>query len=337
MEPTPRYPLTPAALGNGVNVRVGNTVQATLFEHISTAAGPEHNLATSVELEPYPLTGTWRVRWPLAFGAIIGEIDAATRTDYALTDVIHECGFIPTAQATFALDRFTGTYDVTVHLALPQFVVPRNNPADGAGVLPSGGISADEHILVDVTTGEYTEAEILRMSPGQWLVELSTHEDTVVVTCDGRVLGTLSEQDSAEVRVLLETLTSDPAPLLARAMLIDGAVTLDVARYSTAKTLRHLPSLPVTEIPAPNVFQVYEFGDGTMAVTVDSTAAVAPEDQPKPTGAARTVDTPTTVAPPEKPEELEEELSEVEKVRLRRAQRDHSDRGTNAGRHRATD
>lgn len=346
MEPTPRYPLTPTTLGDGANVRVGNLVQATLFDHISTVAGSEHNLATSVELEPHALTGTWRVRWPLAFGAIIGEIDAATRADYPLVDVIHECGFIPAAQASFELDRITGIYDVIVHLALPEFVVPRNNPVDGAMVLPSGSGGVHERLPVDVTAGDYTEAETKRLSPGQWLVGLNIHENTVVVTCDGRVLGALGERDSVEVRALLEMLIDDPAPVLARAMAKDGTVTLDIARQSTVQAMRNLPTLPVSEMPQPNSFQVFEFGDGTVAVTVDSSVAVDPDDQPIPAGNARTVILPDTISePPTKPiDETPTEpfpapigftppshdsvasennyLSEVEKVRVRRAQRD---------------
>lgn len=342
MDPTPRYPLIPTVLGDGMSVRVGNVVQAILFEHISTTAGPGRDLGTTVELEPYPLTGTWRVRWPLAFGAVIGEIDAETRAEFPLVESLHSRGITPSVHATFALNHATGVYDVTVHIALAPFVVPRNNAPAEAVVLPQG--SANEGILVQVAGGDYTATETMLMSPGHWLVGLNVHDETVVVTCEGRVLGTVGEHDNETVMALLDSLGE--APVFARAMAVDGSITLDIARHSTAHAVRNLPVLPVEEMPHPQPFHVFEFSDGTLAVTVEGPAAIDPDDQPAPKDSARTVavpgaprellfdDAPTQYFPAPvafTPSNADTEdtvaseesyLSEVEKVRLRRAERD---------------
>ena len=79
MEPTPRYPLAPTALGDGMRVRVGNVMHATVHESLGTAGGAGQAGLTTVELEPHPISGGWRVRWPQAHGSVIGEIAAADR------------------------------------------------------------------------------------------------------------------------------------------------------------------------------------------------------------------------------------------------------------------
>ena len=367
MEPTPRYPLTSTALGDGFHIEVDKVVQATLFEHAASAGARfarEGNrdrggdLETSVELSPYPLTGTWQVRWPHAFGAIIGHIDAETRSYYAPVELIHDCGFIPAARATFSLDRATGSYAVTVHLAPTEFVVARNNAPEGALVLPSGSGRPGERIYVEVAGGDFTATETMLMSPGQWLVGLSVLEGKVVVTCDDRVLGTLGAHDNDRIREILKQCEHEPTtPVLARAIIVEGAVTLDVARHATTTAVRNLPALPVAETPKPAPFHLYEYSDGTVAVTVEGYAAIDPEDQPSPKASARTVVVPEAPAETAEPEEAEAEyadsfddaptqyfpspvaftptsdgsakaaaddsyLSEVEKVRLRRAQRE---------------
>ena len=100
----PRYPLAPSALGGGSQLGVGNLVAATLFAHAGTPLDDEP-LRTTVELEPDPLTGGWRVRWPAAHGSVIGDIGAHERAPFRSVDTLHEAGLVPTAQATITFDR----------------------------------------------------------------------------------------------------------------------------------------------------------------------------------------------------------------------------------------
>lgn len=343
MEPLPRYPLAPTALGGGTELSVGNLVAATLFEHAGAPA-PDEPLQTTVELEPDPLTGEWRVRWPVAHGGIIGAISAADREAYRCVDTLHGAGLVPAAQARIYFDSLTASHRVVVLLAPAAMCVPRNNLLPGALLLP-GTVPGEAPVYVHVANGEFTAAETMLMSPGQWLVGLHLHEQTVVVTCGGRVLGTLDGHHSGPVRERIAALFAQGSDVKARAWAVDGSISVDVTRTPGAFPVRTLPPLPLPagpeiDVPAAEVFQ---FSDGSIAVTVDLAFAIDPEDwvQPRPGGrtvarVARTAepaeDSPTQYfpafvdfTPPRSADgdnaANEAYLTEVEKVRLRRAQR----------------
>lgn len=338
----PRYPLAPFALGGGTELSVGNLVDATLFERAGTP-NPHEPVHTTVELEPDPLTGAWRVRWPEAHGGIIGEISAEERAPYGSVDTLHEAGLVPSAQATITFDPLTATHRVVVHLAPPALCVPRNNLLPGALLLP-GTIPGESPVYVHVADGEFTAAETMLMSPGQWLVGLHLHEQTVVVTCGGRVLGTLDSYQAGPVREKLAAFFAQGSDVKARAWAVDGTISVDVTRAAGAFPVRTLPPLPLPagpEIDVPTA-EVYQFADGTLGITVDLASAIDPEDWVVARPGARTVapvhpaktdhDAPTQYFPafvdftPSGSDDGEASasetyLTEVEKVRLRRARR----------------
>lgn len=285
----PRYPLAPSALGGGTELSVGNLVAATLFAHAGAPLDDEP-LHTTVELEPDPLTGAWRVRWPVAHGSIIGDISAHERAPFSSVDTLHEAGLVPTAQAAITFDRLTASHRVTVQLAPPALCVPRNNLLPGALLLP-GTAPGEAPVYVHVADGEFTAAETMLMSPGQWLVGLHLHGHTVVVTCGGRVLGTLDTQQAGPIREKLAALFAQGSDVKARAWAVDGSISVDVTRTPGAFPVRTLPPLPLPagpEIDIPSA-EVYEFGDGSLVVTVDLSAAIDPDDWVHPRPGARTV------------------------------------------------
>lgn len=339
MEPLPRYPLAPSALGGGTELSVGSLIAATLFEHAGTPA-PDEPLHTTVELDPDPLTGAWRVRWPVAHGGIIGEISASDRAPYRSVDTLHEAGLVPTAQAFISFDRTTASHRVVVQLAPAAMCVPRNNLLPGALLLP-GTLPGEDSVYVHVADGEFTAAETMLMSPGQWLVGLHLHGRTVVVTCGGRVLGTLDPAQAGPVREKLAALFAQGSDVKARAWAVEGSISVDVTRTPGSFPVRTLPPLPLPagpEIDIPSA-EVYQFADGSLVVTVDLASAIDPEDFVHPREGARTVapvhpaqDAPTQYFPAfvdfNPPSEddgdaaaSETYLTEVEKVRLRRARR----------------
>lgn len=353
MEPLPRYPLAPAAVGGGTELTVGTLVAATLFEF---AGAPDSSapLQTTVELEPDPISGAWRVRWPAAHGCIIGEISASDRAAYRSVDTLHDAGLVPTANALISFDPDSSTHRVVVQLAPAALCIPRNNLSPGALLLP-GTIDGEEPLYVHVADGEFTAAETMLMSPGQWLVGLYLHGQTVVVTCGGRVLGTLDGDQAAPVREKIAALFAQGADVKARAWAVNGSISVDVTRAHGTFPVRTLPPLPLPagpeiEIPAPEIFY---FSDGSFVITVDLAAAIDPEDWVHPRSGARTVASVHTrqdvtdhaaasSAPDDAPTQYfpafvdfsptdtsndgeaaagEVYLTEVEKVRLRRAQR----------------
>lgn len=340
MEPIPRYPLAPTALGDGVLVDVENVVHAVIHEH---AGGPARlPLRTTVELEPHAVSGTWRVRWPQAHGAVVGSIGAAAREAYSPIERVHDAAMIPSAVATIDIDRRTGESTMGVHLAPPELAIPRNNPLDGAMVLPS---AAGETAMVNVSRGEFNANETLLMSPGQWIVGLRVHGGDVVVTCGGRALGTLDHDDAEGLRDRLEAFAATGAPVMARAYAVEGRIGVDCSITRGSGAVAHLPVLPPPPVETVQPFQVFTYADGTLAITVELAAAIDPEDQPRPRAGARGVtlpwtkqapdplrdDAPTQYFPapvgftPSESNDLAGEetyLSEVEKVRLRRAKRD---------------
>lgn len=343
MDPLPRYPLAPSALGGGNELSVGDLVATTLFEHAGTPT-PDTPLQTTVELEPDPLTGQWRVRWPAAHGGIIGAISAADRSAYRSVDTLHGAGLVPTAQALIHFDSATSSHRVVVQLAPAAMCVPRNNLLPGALLLP-GTVPGEPPVYVHVADGEFTAAETMLMSPGQWLVGLHLHEQTVVVTCGGRVLGTLDSRQAGPVREKIAALFAQGSDVKARAWAVEGTISVDITRTPGAFPVRTLPPLPLPagpdiDIPAA---EVYTFADGSIAVTVDLASAIDPEDWVQPRPGGRTVtpiaapressdDSPTQYFPafvdfnPSPTSDgdaaaSETYLTEVEKVRLRRARR----------------
>lgn len=289
MEPLPRYPLAPTALGGGNELSVGDLVAATLFEHAGTPASDEP-LHTTVELEPDPVTGEWRVRWPVAHGGIIGSISSADRAAYRSIDTLHSAGLVPSAHARISFDGLTAVHRVVVQLAPPTMCVPRNNLLPGALLLP-GTVPGEAPVYVHVANGEFTAAETMLMSPGQWLVGLHLHEHTVVVTCGGRVLGTLDGKQAGPVREKLAALFAQGSDVKARAWAVDGSISVDVTRTPGMFPVRTLPPLPLPagpEIDIPSA-EVFEFADGSIAVTVDLRSAIDPEDWVQPRPGGRTV------------------------------------------------
>ncbi|MCT1450069.1 hypothetical protein [Corynebacterium sp. p3-SID1194] len=305
MEPLPRYPLAPFAIGGGSDLSVGNLIAATLFTYAGTPDASDP-LNTTVELEPDPLTGAWRVRWPAAHGSIIGDITAHERAPFHSVDTLHEAGLVPAAQATITFDRLTAAHRVVVHLAPPALCVPRNNLLPGALLLP-GTVAGESPVYVHVADGEFTAAETMLMSPGQWLVGLHLHGHTVVVTCGGRVLGTLDARQSGPVREKLAALFAQSVDVKARAWAVDGSISVDVTRTPGIFPVRTLPPLPLPAGPEIDIpaAEIYEFADGSLVVTVDLSAAIDPEDWVYPRPGARTVDPvhPAQPAAPIFPEE----------------------------------
>lgn len=294
MEPLPRYPLAQAAPGGGTELSVGDLVAATLFEHAGAPA--DEPLHTTVELEPDPLTSQWRVRWPAAHGSVIGAISAADRSAYRCVDTLHGAGLVPTAHAVISFDPLTATHRVAVQLAPAAMCVPRNNLLPGALLLP-GTVPGEAAVYVHVADGEFTAAETMLMSPGQWLVGLHLHEQTVVVTCGGRVLGTLDGHQAGPVRAKIAALFAQGTDVKARAWAIDGAISVDVTRTAGAFPVRTLPPLPLPAGPEIDVAaaEVFQFSDGSIAVTVDLAHAIDPEDWIQARPGARTI-TPVTAA-----------------------------------------
>lgn len=326
------YPLVPAALGRAVPVKVGNLVAPTLFEAFGTC--PDGVVTVPVSLDPHPLSGTWRVRLPRAFGAVIGDIDAGVRAEYGEVDRVHEAGANATAEAAVAFDAARASFSAAVSLAPCELIMPRNNPVSDAVVLPTGTV-----LPVEVGSGEFTAAETMAMSPGQWLVELRTVGGAVVAVCDGRPLGAV---DSPQLKKLIDAHHAPSRPLMARAFAVGGAISID-ADLSGATPVE-LASFDLPEPFETAAWEVYEYADGTLAITVEREAAIDPEDwRDNPNPGARQItgpvspasvsageDTPTQYFPapvgftPPATESVDRErtyLTEVEKVRLRRAQR----------------
>lgn len=159
-------------------------------------------------------------------------------------------------------------------------------------MLLPGTVAGESPVYVHVADGEFTAAETMLMSPGQWLVGLHLHGHTVVVTCGGRVLGTLDARQSGPVREKLAALFAQNVDVKARAWAVDGSISVDVTRTPGIFPVRTLPPLPLPAGPEIDIpaAEVYEFADGSLVVTVDLSAAIDPEDWVYPRPGARTVD-----------------------------------------------
>ncbi len=353
-----RYPLSPSAWGAAVEVPVAGLIQASLFSDLGSASGTSY---VDVTLHPNPLSGTWRVRYA---GGVLGEITANLRELFPDIGRIHAAGLVPSTLAGVRLNPGSGLFDATVYLPPAPLAVPRGDAPAGARLLPPGDM-----YVVDTSTGEFSGGELAEASPGQWLVGLSPVGGAVVVTLGGRVLGSVAEDEAAEVRALMGAVLDD-APVAARAYALDGMVGLDLAAPDgPCPEVPPLPPAPVVPAPAAeNGPPVTEFPDGTWAVTVERYAAVDPGDVVEPSPGARRIGLPGTGAPEDAPQPQRtlgdlvhvgdvqppegpagpgidftptrtwhisagNYLTEVEKVRLRREAR----RRTGSGRHRLAD
>ena len=309
------YPLAPSAWGAAEEIDVDHLVQALLFSEVTSTFGTTY---LEVRLEPDPLTRGWRVR---AGEHVIGAIAAVVRSRFPAIERIHASGFVPSTIAGARFDSERGRCDVQVYLPPPQMCVPRNNAPAGAVVLGPGDM-----IAVDTSTGEFTAAELAARSPGQWLVGLSIVGDAVVITLDGRVLGTVSDADNAALASLIDAPTS-----YARAHIIDAMVGLDVSEPAAEPA-----PVPALTVPAPEPerdWNLVTFPDGTWSVVVERDAAIDPEDiaaparRSRPVAGPASIDfTPTTSFRASSAAYL----TEVEKMRIRREQQDAS----KGGRHR---
>lgn len=130
-EPT-RYPLAPAAWGTGEELPVEQLMQAALFSDFGSTKGTTF---IDVTLEPNPLSGGWRVRHN---GAALGHIPAWQRQRYSDMERINGSILVPATVASVHFHKETGQFDLRVILPPPQLAVPRNNAPDGAIVLPPG-------------------------------------------------------------------------------------------------------------------------------------------------------------------------------------------------------
>ncbi|MEX3505437.1 hypothetical protein [Corynebacterium sp. LK2510] len=324
-----RYLLSPSVWGMAVEVRVDKLVQASLFTDFG--ASPTMHFE-EVWLVPDPVGGTWRVHYR---GGVVGEISADARAQFPDIDRVHNAARVPHTIAGIMLNE-RGLFDATVFLPPTDLAVPRNNAPATARVLPPGDM-----YVVDATTGEFSAPELEAASPGQWLVGLTEVSGTVVATLDGRVLGSLSADDSAEVAAVLRADT----PTFARAFAVDAMVGLDLAaEASGAEPLPALPPLPPLPSDAaahdPESPAVVEFPDGTWAITVERDDAVGEEGILTPSPGARQVITSSGRAPsvdftPTRTWHISagNYLSEVEKVRLRR-EADRARGSEDGGRHR---
>ena len=309
------YPLAPSAWGAADEIDVDHLVQALLFSDIARTVGTTY---LEVQLEPDPMTRGWRVR---AGEHVIGAIAAAVRSRFPAIERIHASGFVPRTIAGARFDSERGRCDVQVYLPPPEVCVPRNNAPAGAVVLGPGDM-----IAVDTSTGEFSAAELAARSPGQWLVGLTLIDDAVVITLDGRVLGTVSDTDNAQLSPLI-----DAPATYARAHIVDSMVGLDISVPTSAPS-----PVPALTVPAPEPEREWDavtFPDGTWSVVVERDAAIDPEDVAEPAEHSRPVSsppsndfTPTTSFRASSAAYL----TEVEKLRIRRQQQD-TPRG---GRHR---
>ncbi|WP_288832208.1 hypothetical protein [uncultured Corynebacterium sp.] len=323
------YPLSPSAWGAAEEVPVRKVVQGLLYSDFSSGVGTSY---VRVALVPDPLSGTWRVR---SEGGVIGEVSAADRRRFPDIQRIHAAGLAPTTLAGVRLDDASGLFDATVFLPPASLAVPHNGAAPGSQVLPAGDMYA-----VDTSTGEFTAAQLAERSPGQWIVGLQVLGEAVVVTLEGRVLGSLPSDGGAEVRPFLEPLLDD-APgtaLSARAHFLAGMVGLDLAAPdSPCSPAAALPPLAAEPPAEQEGAAVTEFPDGTWAVTVSREDAVDAEDILSPSDGARPVAlrAPSVDFTPTRSWSISagNYLTEVEKVRLRR----QADRRTPGARHRLAD
>ena len=352
MAPT-LYHLAPSVWGAGEELPIEHVVQAALFTDFPALRGTAY---ITVGLETNPLTGSWRVRMLTGDGErsfIIGEVPARVRQRYGDIERIHGSFMMPATTAELRV--LDGVFEAAVILPPPELAVPRNDAREHHLVLPPGDM-----VVVDTSAGDFSAEELQSLSPGQWLVALSPFEPgAVVATLDGKVLGAITGEEAEELTVAIEACRAAGAQeVYARAVLLDGMAGLNVAGPEEGCVV--LPSLKVPDPHPRQPWTLVDFPDGGWGVTVLRAFATDPEDALSPrfdaryvslTGAPRPddvaaatelfaavqVEEPLLIdaaveAPEPSPEPKPaftpernwgaagEYLSEVEKVRLRRAQ-----------------
>ncbi|QPK83943.1 hypothetical protein G7Y29_03910 [Corynebacterium qintianiae] len=303
------YPLAPSAWGAAEEIAVDNVLQPLLFSDIGNIYGTTY---LSVTLEPDPLTRGWRVH---ARDAVIGEVAERHRGRFPSLERVHASGFTPSTLAGVRFESEQGRFAVEIFVPPADFAVPRNDAPGGAPVLPPG-----EMFFINTGTGEFTGEELALRSPAQWLVGLTLVGDAVVATLDGRVLGTLNDEDNHQ----LADLARD-REVCARAHIIEGMVGLDVG--DSSEESRPVPALTVPPESPRRPWDLTVFPDGTWSVTVERDSSVDPEDLAIPALGARPVSGPTTPVPsidftPTTSFRASSAtyLTEVEKLRIRREQ-----------------
>ncbi|WP_342319469.1 hypothetical protein [Corynebacterium mayonis] len=342
-----RYPLSPSAWGTAVEVGVDKPVQAFLYSDLGASTSMHF---IEVALEPDPIENSWRVRYD---GGILGVIDAAQRATFPHINRVHETALTPHTMAGIKMDA-DGRYSATVFLPPAELAVPRNNAATPETVMPPGDM-----YVVDTSTGEMTAGELNAASPGQWFVTLSVLDGIVVVSLDGRVVGSLSPTESHYLIHAGKNLEAATA----RAYIIEQMVGLDLAVEGNAErvpALRNAEHADTLTSASKDIEAVTTFPDGSWAVTVAAENAVSGADMSTPRANARRVkgvyderdelslrdelgapQEPSVDFTPTKTWHISagNYLTEVEKVRLRRQRRregtaGHHRREGTAGHHR---
>ncbi|STC70121.1 Uncharacterised protein [Corynebacterium pilosum] len=336
----PHYRLTPTALEDFVRLPVNDIVATSIFAHMVPS---DDETTVPVTLTVDPLTQAWRVRWE--FG-VLGEIPAEVREEFSSLNRVIASGFVPETKATISAGGPAGI-EVAVLLPPPDLAVPRNDVSPEAWILPTGSA-----FTVDTSDGEIDALDLVLYSPGQWLVTLVELDGTVVATIDGRAAGTISEGlNDTLLRYLRAAQQRHPdAPIAVRGFIVDSDVVLD-AGFPRADEYQ-LPALKVPDDRPRSARQLFLAEDGALVVSVDRVAALDPADEANPHSHARRVVSPhgmasepddaseekpeSPAAPDPQPEATLEPaenslpidgayLTEVEKLRARRAQRKKSD------------
>lgn len=277
------YPLAPSVWGAGEEIELENVVQAPLFAEFGTA---KSSAFLPVLLHPNPLNGTWRVRRITADrsqGRVLGEVAKYHRDRFEEMRRVEASLLMPTTTAEIRFDNASGLFRATIILPPHQLAVPRNDPPEGARVLPPGDM-----MVVDTARGEFTTHELAVLSPGTWFVALHPLAGTVAATLGGKALGGFDADDAAELLSYLETAgTGGETPLYARAVLLGGMAALNAGH--PAEGMQSIPALKVPDSTPTTPWTSIDFPDGTWAVTVERPFATDPQDQVRPRHTARYV------------------------------------------------
>lgn len=342
------YSLAPSIWGAGEEIELASVIQAPLFEEFGDT---KNSAFLPVLLHPNPLNGSWRVRrvgHDRTQGRVLGEVAAEHRQRYPEMQRIEASLLMPTTIAEVRFDNQSGLFRAKIILPPHQLTVPRNDPPEGALVLPPGDM-----IVVDTAKGEFSADELVALSPGTWFVALHPLAGTVAATLNGKALGGFGAEDAKDLLAYIE---EAGAPLYVRAVLLEGMAALNAGDPSEG--LQTIPVLKVPDTTPTTPWSLVNFPDGSWAITVERPFATDPEDTVRPHYRARYVsltgkDRPDDVAAPtqmfakvelpedkpeDKPVEVRERavvkekpdtgwqgaggyLTEVEKVQLRRRER----------------
>ena len=309
------YSLAPSIWGAGEEIELASVIQAPLFEEFGAT---KKSAFLPVLLHPNPLNGSWRVRrvgHDRTQGRVLGEVAAAHRERYPEMQRIEASLLMPTTVAEIRFDNQTGLFRAKIILPPPELTVPRNDPPEGALVLPPGDM-----IVVDTAKGEFSADELVALSPGIWFVALRPLAGTVAVTLNGKALGGFAAKDAKELLAYIE---EAGAPLYARAVLLEGMAALNAG--APAEGLQTIPVLKVPDTTPTTPWSLVDFPDGSWAITVERPFATDPEDTVRPHYRARYVsltgqDRPDDVVPPtqmftkvERPEDKPEDKLPADK------------------------